>query len=396
MYNKKSIKDMDVEGKRVFVRVDFNVPLNSKGEITDDNRIVQTLPTIKYLIEHKAKVILCSHLGRPDGKVMPEFSLKPVADRLRKLLNMPILFSSDVVGTQTHKLVKVMEPGEVVLIENVRFEKGEEENDPAFARQLSSIADIFCSDAFGTVHRAHASTAGIAKFMPACAGLLVERELEVLDKLLASPKRPFVVVLGGAKVKDKIGMISTFVNKADTIIVGGAMAYTFLKAKGFSVGKSLVEDDKVELARLLLEKAEGLGVKVLLPVDNVVARDISFMAATTVVPTDAIPKDEMGLDIGPKTATLYCNEIARAKTVVWNGPMGVVEYQDFAQGTNAVAYAISDNKGTTIVAGGDSAAVLSSLGLQDRVTHVSTGGGAALTLMEGKSLPGIDVLADNI
>ncbi|MCL2540150.1 MAG: phosphoglycerate kinase [Firmicutes bacterium] len=396
MYKKKSIKDMDVSGKRVFVRVDFNVPLNSKGQVTNDNKITQTLPTINYLLEQNAKIILCSHLGRPDGKVVAEYSLKPVAERLRKILKRPILMSADVIGTETHKLVKGMQPGDIVLMENVRFEAGEEENDPVFARKLSSIADIYCSDAFGTVHRAHASTAGIAKYLPSCAGLLISRELEILGSLLTTPKRPFVVVLGGAKVKDKIGMISNLINMADVILLGGAMAYTFVKAKGFAVGKSMIEPDKIELARLLLEKADNAGVKILLPVDNVVAQEFSFAADSRIVRTGAIAPSEMGLDIGPKTAELYAKQIQKAKTVLWNGPMGVFEFQKFASGTNSIAFSMAKCKGVTVVAGGDSSAAISNNKLDNEITHISTGGGATLQLLEGDKLPGIDVLADNI
>ncbi len=396
MFNKQTLRDFDLKGKKVLLRVDFNVPLNSNLQITNDKRIRETLPTINYLVEHGAKIIIVSHLGRPEGKVKPEFSLKPVAERLRELLKRPVILTDDVAGPETFKYVRAMKDGDIVMMENVRFDPGEEENDTEFAKKLASLADIYCNDAFGTMHRAHASTTKVAEFLPSCAGLLVEKELEVLGSALENPKRPFVVIVGGAKVKDKIGLISRLIEVADVVMVGGAMAYTFLRAQGNNVGKSIVEKDKLQLARLLIEKAEKQNVKFVLPVDHVVTGEFNFSAESVTVSTKKFPRTGIGMDIGPKTIKLFEHYISRAKTIFWNGPLGVSEFQKFAKGTNEVAEAIANSKAFTIVGGGDSAKSIEQLNLQDKINHVSTGGGAALKLIEGVPLPGLQAISEKL
>lgn len=396
MFNKQTIRDFELKGKKVLLRVDFNVPLNSNLQITNDKRIRETLPTLNYLREHGAKTIIVSHLGRPDGKYKAEFSLKPVAQRLRELINAPVILTDDVAGSDTFKYVRGMKDGDIVMMENVRFDAGEEANDADFAKKLASLADIYCNDAFGTMHRAHASTTKVAEFLPSCAGLLVEKELSVLGSALENPKRPFVVIVGGAKVKDKIALISRLIEVADVVMIGGAMAYTFLRAQGFNVGKSIIEKDKLTLARLLLDKAKKQNVKVVLPVDHVVTGEFSFSAEFVVTSTKKFPKTGMGMDIGPRTISLFKHYINKAKTIFWNGPLGVSEFQRFAKGTNEVALAIADSKAYTIVGGGDSAKSVEQLNLQKKINHVSTGGGAALKLIEGVSLPGLQAISEKI
>ena len=390
---KKSVKDIDVKGKKVIVRCDFNVPMKD-GKITDDIRIVSALPTIKYLLDNNAKVILMSHLGRPDKTYDAKYSLKPVAQRLSELLNMEVKLAEDenVVGENARNLTSNMKEKDVVLLENVRFVAGETKNDANFAKELSSLADIFVNDAFGTAHRAHSSTAGIADYIPAVMGFLIEKEVSIMGKALENPERPFVAILGGAKVSDKISVIENLISKVDTLIIGGAMAYTFLKVQGTNIGTSKVEEDKLELAKSLIEKAEKAGVKLLLPIDNVIANEFSNDAEASNTDDQNIPDGYMGLDIGQKTVKLYCNEISKAKTVIWNGPMGVFEMPKFAKGTEALADAISKTDAVSIIGGGDSAAAVEQLGFADKMTHISTGGGASLEFLEGKILPGIDVL----
>ena len=394
MFNKMTLKDMELKGKRVLLRVDFNVPLNSNLQITNDKRMRETLPTIQYLIERQAKIIIVSHLGRPKGKVVPEFSLKPVAEHLRELLQMPIILADDVAGSETYKYVRTMKPGDIVMMENVRFDPREEENDAEFAKELAGVADVYCNDAFGTMHRAHASTCKIADYLPSCIGFLVERELQVLGGALENPKRPFVVIIGGAKIKDKISLISRLIDVADVVLIGGAMAYTFLRAQGYSMGRSIVEKDRVQLARLLLEKAQTQGVKMVLPIDHIAAGEFSFSADAVTVGTKKFPRAGIGMDIGPATIRLFKYYISKAKTVFWNGPLGVAEFQKFAKGTNEVAMALADAKAFTIVGGGDSAKCIEQLKLQDKINHISTGGGAALKLLESGSLPGLDCIPD--
>ncbi len=392
--SKMTVKDIDVDGKRVLVRVDFNVPLNDKREITDDTRINAAIPTIDYLIKQNAKVILCSHLGRPKGVVDPQFSLAPVAKRLGGILPSKVTLAEDVIGPSAHKCVEEMEPGDVVLLENVRFHKEETENDPEFARELASLADVYVNDAFGAAHRAHASTEGVAKYLPAVSGFLIEKELEIIGGALTDPKRPFAAILGGAKISDKIGVIDNLFEKVDCLIIGGGMANTFLKAKGYSMGRSLVDDSNIATAERLFEKARREGIKIMLPIDVIVAEEISETAATQQLPVDAIPDNMMALDIGRSTRMLFSQEIESSMTVIWNGPMGVAEIPAFAEGTRAVAEAMAQSKGTTIVGGGDSAAAVKKLGYADRMAHISTGGGASLEFMEGKVLPGIAALQD--
>lgn len=394
--NKKTIRDVNVEGKRVFVRCDFNVPLDENGKITDENRIQGALPTIKYLLDHGAKVVLASHLGRPKNGPEAKFSLKPVAERLNQLLGGKVTMANDVIGEDAQKKVAALKNGEAVLLENVRFHKEEEKNDPEFAKKLASFADIFVNDAFGTAHRAHASTEGISHFVKtSVAGFLIEKELEVMGGALADPKRPFVAILGGAKVSDKIGVINNLLEKVDKLLIGGAMAYTFIVAKGGKVGMSKLEADKVDLAKELLEKAKAKGVELYLPVDTVIAQEFKADAESKVCETMAIPDGWEGLDIGPKTAELFAGVIKTAKTVIWNGPMGVFEFPKFTVGTKAVAQALADNpQAITIIGGGDSAAAIEQLGYADKVTHISTGGGASLEFLEGKVLPGIACLND--
>ena len=394
-YNKRSVKEAPVAGKKVLLRCDFNVPQDKKtGEITDDKRIRAALPTIRYLLDQGAAVIACSHLGRPKGEWKQELSLRPVAARLSQLLGQDVIFAADVVGEDAKAKAAGLRPGQILLLENLRFHKEEEKNDPAFAKALADLAEIYVSDAFGTVHRAHASTVGVAAYLPAYAGLLVEQELAVMGKALDNPKRPFVAILGGAKVSDKIGVIRNLLEKADTIIIGGGMAYTFLKAQGCEVGTSLLEEDKLDLARELMEKAKEKGVELLLPVDTAVHDKFENTDDFSVVPVTAIPAGSMGLDIGPETVRLFAGAIRGAGTVVWNGPMGVFEFPAFAAGTKAVAKAMAECGGVTIVGGGDSAAAVEQLGYADKMTHISTGGGASLEFLEGLELPGIACLLD--
>ncbi len=428
-YNKKTIEDVNVSGKRVLVRCDFNVPLKD-GVITSDKRIIGALPTIKYLLDNGAKVILCSHMGKPHNiftegfgltkkekkkvEELPEneqaaakaellkkalgdkqkFTLKPVADRLNELLGGIVTFAEDIVGPDAKAKVANLEAGKAVLLENVRFDARETKNNPEFAKELSEYADIYVNDAFGTAHRAHATTAGVADYLPAVCGYLIQKEIGIMGKALADPARPFVAILGGAKVSDKIGVIENLIEKVDTLIIGGGMAYTFFKANGYSVGTSLCEDDKVELAREMMAKAEAKGVKFLIPVDNKLGREYDENTESMYSDSDKIPDDWMGLDIGPKTQELFANAIKGAGTVVWNGPMGVSEWKNFAAGTEAVANAVAESGAISIIGGGDSAAAVEKLGFADRMTHISTGGGASLEFLEGKTLPGIACLQD--
>lgn len=394
MLNKKTIEDIDVNGKKVLVRCDFNVPQDENGNITDDRRIVSALPTIKYLLEHNAKIILCSHLGRPKGEFNMKYSLKPVAVRLSELLNQEVKLAEDVVGDSAKELSANLKDGEVMLLENVRFHKEEEENDMPFSKKLSELADLYVNDAFGTAHRAHASTAGVTKYLPAVCGYLIQKEINVMGKALANPARPFVAILGGKKVSDKINVITNLIDKVDTLLIGGGMAYTFYKAKGYEIGTSICEEDKVDLAKELLEKAEHKGVKLLLPVDNVVAKEFSNDSESKVVSSDSIPEDWQGLDIGPETVKLFAEELKDAKTVIWNGPMGVFELDKFAKGTNEVAKILGGLDAITIIGGGDSASAIEKCGFADKMTHISTGGGASLEFLEGKVLPGIACLLD--
>ena len=396
-YNKKSVEDIDVAGKRVLCRCDFNVPTKD-GRITSDKRIVAALPTIQYLVKHGARVILCSHMGKPKGEVKPELSLQVVAERLSELLGQPVKMAKDVVGESAQSLAASLKDGEVMLLENTRFEKGETKNDPELSKKLASMADIFVNDAFGTAHRAHASTAGVADYLPAVCGYLVQKEVSIMGKALADPERPFVAILGGAKVSDKLNVINNLLEKVDTLIIGGGMAYTFLAAKGYSVGKSLLDSEKIDYCREMMATAEKNGVKLLLPVDTTVADHfpdpIDGAIDVKVVDSDKIPDDMEGLDIGPKTMALYADAAKTAKTVVWNGPMGVFENPTLAKGTIAVAQALADSDAISIVGGGDSAAACEQLGFADRITHISTGSGASLEFLEGKELPGIACLMD--
>ena len=434
LYNKKSVEDIDVNGKRVLVRCDFNVPQDANQNITDDKRIVGAMPTIKYLSEHGAKVILCSHLGRPHNvlndkiklnkkekakvEVLPEeereaatakyiekakgelkkLSLAPIAERISQYLGRPVVMASDVIGPDAKAKVAALKDGDVMLLENVRFHAEEEKNDPAFAKELASLADIYVNDAFGTAHRAHASTAGVADYLPAVCGYLIKKEISVMGGALSNPARPFVAILGGAKVSDKLGVINNLLEKVDTLIIGGGMAYTFLAAKGYSVGTSLLDSEKIDYCKDMMAKAAEKGVNLLLPVDTVVAASfpdpIDAKVDGETVPSDAIPADKMGLDIGEKTRALFADAIKNAKTVVWNGPMGVFENPDLAKGTIAVAQALADSDAVTIVGGGDSAAACEQLGFADKITHISTGGGASLEFLEGLTLPGIACLLD--
>ncbi|MBS4785286.1 MAG: phosphoglycerate kinase [Clostridiales bacterium] len=389
--NKKTIQQIDPAGKRVLVRCDFNVPLDGET-ITDNKRIVEALPTIRSLIERGGRVILCSHLGRPKGKADPRYSLAPVARELERLLGQPVLFASDIVGESAHALADSLQDGQILLLENVRFDPREEKNDPDFARELAGLAEVYVNDAFGTAHRAHASTAGVADYLPAVCGCLIEKEIGFLGRALNAPERPFVAILGGAKVSDKIGVIRSLLQKVDSIIIGGGMAYTFAKAQGGRIGDSICEDDKLDLARELLADAQARGVRFLLPVDTVAADAFAGDANTQIVPTGAIPEGWQGLDIGPESRELFAREIAGAATVVWNGPMGVFEMPAFAAGTEAVAKALADSPAVSIIGGGDSAAAVAKLGYADRMSHISTGGGASLEFLEGIELPGIACL----
>ena len=406
-YNKKSIEDVNVAGKRVLCRCDFNVPTKN-GKITSDKRIVAAMPTIKYLVDHKAKVILCSHMGKPKGEWKPELSLQVVADRISELLGKPVIMANDAnltkkdaeaaVNSALNAITAALKDGEVMLLENTRFEKGETKNDPELSKALASMADLFVNDAFGTAHRAHSSTAGVADYLPAVCGYLVQKEVSIMGKALADPERPFVAILGGAKVSDKLNVINNLLEKVDTLIIGGGMAYTFLAAKGYNIGKSLVDSEKIDYCKEMMAKAEAKGVKLLLPVDAVVAASfpnpIDAEIEVETVAADAIPADKMGLDIGEKSQALFAEAVKSAKTVVWNGPMGVFENPTLAKGTIAVAQALADSAAVTIVGGGDSAAACEQLGFADKITHISTGGGASLEFLEGLELPGIACLED--
>ena len=392
--NKKTIEDIEVSGKRVLVRCDFNVPLDGT-KITDETRIVAALPTIQYLLDHNAAVILCSHLGRPKGEFNMKYSLAPVAERLSEKLGKKVVLAKDVIGEDAKKCVAAMKPGDVVLLENLRFHKEEEKNVPEFAKALADFADIYVNDAFGTAHRAHASTEGVAHYLPAVAGYLIGKELDVMGKALENPARPFVAILGGAKVSDKIGVINNLLEKVDTLIIGGGMSYTFQKALGGTVGNSLCENDKLDLAKEMLEKAKAKGVRMLLPVDNVCGQEFSNDTMRITVHSKQIPDGWEGMDIGPNTQALFAAEIANAATVVWNGPMGVFEFPNFAAGTRAIAQALADNQNcVSIIGGGDSAAAVEQMGYADKMTHISTGGGASLEFLEGKELPGVAALND--
>lgn len=392
---KKTVKDVDVRSRRVLVRVDYNVPLDANGNVSDDKRITASLPTINYLLEQGARIILCSHLGRPKGEVKKEFSLAPVAKRLKELLpNVNIYFASDCIGEEAQQKAAALKDGEILLLENLRFHKEEEKNDPEFAKKLASLAEIYVSDAFGTVHRAHASTAGVAAYLPAVAGFLIGKELSIMGGALENPERPFVAILGGAKVADKIGVITNLLNKCDTLLIGGGMAYTFFKAMGYEIGDSLLDAESIDLAKQLMETAKEKGVKLLLPVDTVVAKAFAADAEHMTVAANAIPAGWQGLDIGEKTRELFAAEIKNAKTVIWNGPMGVFEFPEFAKGTEAVAKACAECGGTTIIGGGDSASAVKKLGYADKMTHISTGGGTSLEFLEGKVLPGVAALND--
>ncbi|MEW8974473.1 MAG: phosphoglycerate kinase [Tissierellaceae bacterium] len=397
MLNKKTLKDLDVRGKKVLVRCDFNVPMDENQNITDDNRITSSLPTINYLIDKGAKVILMSHLGRPKGEPNPKFSLAPVAKRLSELLDKEVVFVKDdmVVSDKVKETISNLKDGDIALLENTRFRKEETKNEESFAKDLASLADLFVNDAFGTSHRAHASNVGVSSQIPSAVGFLVEKEISIMGKAIEEPEKPFVAILGGAKVSDKIGVIENLLDKVDTILIGGGMAYTFLKAQGYEIGTSLLEEDKIELAKGLLEKAESKGVKLLLPVDIVVAKEFKNDTEFKTVKIDSIPEDMMGLDIGEETIKLFSDEIKKAKTIVWNGPAGVFEMENFNKGTYAIAKAMAESDGTTIVGGGDSASAVEKAGYKDKITHVSTGGGASLELLEGKVLPGIDAISDN-
>ena len=396
-YNKKSIEDIDVAGKRVLCRCDFNVPTKD-GKITSDKRIVAAMPTIQYLVDHNAKVILCSHMGKPKGEWKPELSLKVVAQRISEMLGKPVVMAADVVGEDAKAKAAALKDGDVMLLENTRFMKGETKNDPELSKALADLADIFVNDAFGTAHRAHSSTAGVADYLPAVCGYLVQKEVSIMGKALANPDRPFVAILGGAKVSDKLNVINNLLEKVDTLIIGGGMAYTFLAAKGYSVGTSLLDAEKIDYCKDMMAKAEAKGVKLLLPIDTVVASafpsPIDGPVEVETVPSDAIPADKMGLDIGEKTRALFADAAKSAKTVVWNGPMGVFENPTLAKGTIAVAQALADSDAVTIVGGGDSAAACEQLGFADKITHISTGGGASLEFLEGLELPGIACLQD--
>lgn len=393
MMSKKTMKDMQLEGQRVFCRVDFNVPMEN-GEVTDDTRIRAAIPTIEYMVENGAKVILASHLGRPKGKVVEEMRLAPAGKALAELLGKPVKILKESVGAEVEEAVASMENGDILLLENVRFNEGEEKNDPALAKEFAQLADIFVNDAFGTAHRAHASTAGIADYIPGVLGFLLEKELDVLGKALSHPDRPFTAIVGGAKVKDKIGVIDNLLDIADNLLIGGGLSYTFTKAQGYETGNSLVEEDKIELAKSFIEKAKEKDVNLYLPIDAVVADSFSNEANTQTVKIDAIPEGWMGLDIGPETAKLYADVIRNSKFAIWNGPMGVFEMEPFANGTKQVAEAMAETEAYTIIGGGDSAAAVEKFNLGDQMDHVSTGGGASLEFMEGKELPGVLALQD--
>ncbi len=390
---KKTVEDINVSGKKVIARMDFNVPLKD-GVITDDKRIREAMKTIKYLSDHGAKTILVSHLGRPKGEFNPKYSLAPIAARISELLGKPVTLAKDVIGEDAKAKAAALKNGDVMLLENVRFHAEEEQNDKEFSKKLASMAEIFVNDAFGTAHRAHSSTAGIADYLPAVCGFLIKKEIEIMGAALAHPARPFVAILGGAKVSDKIGVIESLLDKVDTILIGGGMAYTFFKAQGHDIGTSICELDKLDFANELIAKAKKKNVNLLLPLDTVVADEFKNDAKKKTVDFNAIPADMMGMDIGEKTVKLFTKEILKAKTVVWNGPMGVFEFENFANGTRKIAKAVADSGSVSIIGGGDSAAAIEILGYADKVTHISTGGGASLEFLEGKVLPGIDVLED--
>ncbi len=390
--SKKTVRDIDLKGKKVFVRCDFNVPMDENQNITDNRRIVAALPTIKYLIEQNCKIILASHLGRPKGEVKPEFSLAPVAKELSKQLGQEVLMAKDVIGESAKSLAENLQEGQVMLLENVRFHREETDNNPEFAKELASMAEVFVNDAFGTAHRAHASTEGVSHYLPSVSGFLIEKELKFLGDALNNPERPFVAILGGAKVSDKIGVIDSLLEKVDTLMIGGGMAYTFFKAQGYEVGNSLCEPDKCELALNLMKKAEEKGVKFLLPIDTKVGKEFKPDTESKTVAWTDIPEGWEGFDIGEKTIEMFKNELKTAKTVVWNGPLGLFEFDQFAIGTNAIAHALAELDATTIIGGGDSAAAVEKAGLADKMTHISTGGGASLEFLEGKKLPGIECL----
>ena len=392
--SKKTVKDIDLAGKKVFVRCDFNVPMDENQKITDNRRIVSAIPTIKYLIEQNCKVILSSHLGRPKGEVKPEFSLAPVAVELSKLLGQEVLMAKDVIGESAKTLAENLQEGQVMLLENVRFHKEETDNDPEFAKELASMAEVFVNDAFGSAHRAHASTEGVSHYLPSVSGFLMEKELKFLGDALNNPERPFVAILGGAKVSDKIAVIDNLLEKVDTLMIGGAMAYTFFKAQGYNVGNSLCEPDKCDLALEAIEKAKNKGVKLILPVDTKIGKEATADTESKTVAWTEIPDGWQGLDIGEKTIELFTEELKNAKTVVWNGPLGLFEVEQFAVGTNAIAKALSELNATTIIGGGDSAAAVEKVGLASKMTHISTGGGASLEFLEGKQLPGVECLMD--
>ncbi len=393
MKQKQTMQQLDLAGKRVFCRVDFNVPMED-GKITDDTRIRAALPTIQHLVEKGAKVILASHMGRPKGEVTEELRLTAVGEHLSELLHKPVQKLDESIGESVEHAIAGMDQGDIVLLENVRFHKGEEKNDSALAEQFSKLADVFVNDAFGAAHRAHASTEGIAKYIPAVSGLLMEKELDVLGKALSEPERPFTAIIGGAKVKDKIGVIDHLLDKVDNLLIGGGLSYTFSKAQGYDIGKSLVEEDKIDLAKSFIEKAKNKGVNLYLPMDVVVASEFSKDAETKVVNIDEIPSDWMGLDIGPKTTSQYANVIANSKLIIWNGPMGVFEMAPFAEGTKGVANAMAATQAYTVIGGGDSAAAVEKFDVADKMDHISTGGGASLEFMEGKDLPGVVALND--
>ncbi len=393
--NKKTVRDIDLKDKKVIVRCDFNVPLDENGKITDNRRIVGALDTIKYLLEQNAKIILVSHLGRPKGEVKPEFSLKPVAEELSRLLGKDVKLASDIIGESAKTLTSKMKSGDIVLLENIRFDAREEKNDLEFAKQLASMAEIYVNDAFGTAHRAHSSTAGIAQYLPAVSGFLMEKELNFLGTALENPKRPFVAILGGAKVSDKIAVIDNLLNKVNSLIIGGAMANTFIKAMGYNVGNSLCETDKIDLANELIEKAKLKNIKLILPIDAKIGKEFNKDTESKIVDINNVPEGWSIFDIGPKTIELYKKELENAKTIVWNGPVGLFEFDQFAIGTNSVAEILASlDNATTIIGGGDSAAAVEKSGLADKMTHISTGGGASLEFLEGKKLPGVECLQD--
>ena len=393
--SKKTIRDIDLKGKKVLVRCDFNVPMDEEKNITDTTRIIAAIPTIKYLLENDCSIILCSHLGRPKGEFKPEFSLEPVAKELSKILGKEVMMAKDVIGEDAKSKASKLQPGEIMLLENVRFHREETDNDETFAKELASMVEVYVNDAFGSAHRAHASTAGVAKFLPAVSGFLIEKELKFLGDALNNPERPFVAILGGAKVSDKIGVIDSLLEKVDTLIIGGGMAYTFFKAQGYEVGNSICELDKLDLAKELIEKAKNKGVKLMLPVDTKVGKEFKPDTESKNVSWTEIPADWEGFDIGEETIKIFSEEIKKAKTVIWNGPVGLFEFPQFSVGTNSIARLLATLDATTIIGGGDSAAAVKKAGLSDKMTHISTGGGASLEFLEGKKLPGIECLLDD-